>query len=56
MSFGSQATPGPAKELKRSPRFLTVAGRRCGNKERRKKRREKGKKEGKGKLCTHDVL
>jgi len=48
MSFGGRAPPGsPAKELK--PDSLAVAGRRCGNKERRKRRREKcDEKKGKG--------
>jgi len=52
MSFGGQAPPGPAKELKRSPDSLAVAGRRCGNKGRRKRRREGGKGK-KGREAVH---
>jgi len=48
MSFVGQAPPGPAKELKRSPRFLFVAGRRCGNKRRKRRRDEGTEKKGKG--------
>jgi len=49
MSFGGRASPGPANELKHSADSLAVAGRRCGNKGRRKRRREEGKeKKGKG--------
>jgi len=56
MSFGGQEPSVPAKELKRSPDSLAVAGRRCGNKRRRERRREEGKKKGRGKLRTHEVF
>ena len=58
MSFGGQAPPGPAKELKKhSPDSLAVAGRKYGNKGKRKKRREESKKKkGNGSCAPRSFL
>ena len=56
MSFGCQAPPEPAKELKRSPDSLDVAERRRENTGRRKKGGRKTRKRTEGKLRTHEVF